>query len=327
MARLVCGRPLIAAQETRMLKQIKASVIRRIVRLFRTALHDAEVRGDLRSIATELLADPLVRTHARDLFRHALADPAFRNSLAETAVAVMADERVGGELWKKCRLRPQSEDFSYAYIPNSIKDEIFRLATRESALFVAENMSDVRGQVTPFEVLTHCLDEVAVDGLYLEFGVYSGTTINFIASRVQAAVHGFDSFEGLPEQWGNVPAGKFTRHGDLPEVRGNVSLHVGWFDKTLPGFLEMNGGNAAFIHIDSDLYSSAKTVLEALRPRIVPGTVIVFDEFFNYPGWQEHECKAFQEFISTSGLAFKYISYASRGFSVGVKILESAPSI
>jgi hypothetical protein len=304
-----------------MLKQIKETIIRKLVRLFRTALHDPEVRGDLQRIAAELLADPAVRGHARDLFRSALADPSFRNSLAETAVAVMADERVGGELWKKCRLRPQSEDFSYAYIPNSVKDEIFRMATLESARFAAENMSDVRGQATPFAVLAHCLDEVAVDGLYLEFGVYSGTTINFIASRVRAPVHGFDSFEGLPEQWGNVPAGKFTRHGDLPEVRENVSLHVGWFDKSLPGFLEAHPGNAAFIHIDSDLYSSAKTVLELLRPRIVPGTVIVFDEFFNYPGWQEHECKAFQEFILASGLAFRYISYASRGFSVGVKIL------
>lgn len=310
-----------------MLNQIKTSVIRKLVRLFRTALHDAEVRADLRSIATELLADPAVRGHARDMFRHVLADPAFRDSLAEMAIGVMNDERVGGELWKKCQLRPQSEDFSYAYIPNSIKDEIFRMATLESARFAAEHMSDVRGEATPFAVLSRCLDEVVVEGLYLEFGVYSGTTINFIASRVETAVHGFDSFEGLPEQWGNVPAGKFTRHGDLPEVRENVSLHVGWFDQTLPGFLESHPGNAAFIHIDADLYSSAKTVLDLLRPRIVPGTVIVFDEFFNYPGWQEHECKAFQEFISTSGLAFKYISYASRGFSVGVKILERAASI
>lgn len=303
-----------------MLNQIKTSVIRKLVRLFRTALHDAEVRGDLQSIATELLADPAVRSHARDMFQHVLADPVFRNCLAESAVAVMADERVGGELWKRCQLRPQSEDFSYAYVPNSIKDEIFRMATLESARFAAENMSDVRGQATPYEVLTHCLDEVAAEGLYLEFGVYSGTTINFIASRVQAPVHGFDSFEGLPEQWGNVPAGKFTRHGDLPEVSENVVLHVGWFDQTLPGFLEAHPGNAAFIHIDSDLYSSAKTVLEALRPRIVPGTVIVFDEFFNYPGWQEHEYRAFQEFIHDAGLPFRYISYASRGFSVGVKI-------
>jgi len=237
-------------------------------------------------------------------------------------LALLADERVGGEIWKTCRLRPQTEEFSYAYVPNSLKDEIFRAATRESARFVMENMNDVRGLATPFDVLTSCLDQVGTDGMYMEFGVYSGTTINHIAARVETTVHGFDSFEGLPEQWGSVPAGKFARHGDLPEVRENVELHVGWFQETLPRFLETHAGRAAFIHIDSDLYSSARTILTALQPRIVPGTVIVFDEFFNYPGWQEHEYRAFREFIDAAGFSFRYIGYANRGFSAGVKIIE-----
>lgn len=289
-----------------MLNQIKLSIIRKIVRLFRTTLHDAEVRADLRNITTELLGDPEVR-----------------KSIGTMSLAVMADEQVAGELWKKCQIRPKTEEFSYAYIPNSLKDEIFRKATEESAYFAAENMGDVRGLTSPFDVLTFCLEQVATDGLYMEFGVYSGTTINHIASVVPFTVHGFDSFQGLPEQWGNVPAGKFDRNGNLPEVRENVVLHVGWFDETLPKFLESHSDNAAFIHIDSDLYSSARTILELLRPRIVPGTVIVFDEFFNYPGWREHEYKAFQEFIATSGYSFNYISYATHGFSVGVKMEES----
>ena len=304
-----------------MLRTIKLSLVRRLVRLFRTALHDAEVRDDLRTLTTELLADPVVRNHARDMFRHVLADPVFRGSFGEMAVAVLTDERVGGELWKTCQLRPQSEEFSYAYIPNSLKDEVFRVATAESARFVMDNMSEVRGLPTPFDVLAFCLDQVEGPGLFMEFGVYSGTTINYLASRTREIVHGFDSFEGLPEQWGSVPAGKFTRHGDLPAVRENVELHVGWFDRTLPGFLAEHLEPAAFIHIDSDLYSSAKTVLELLRPRIVPGTILVFDEFFNYPGWQGHECRAFQEFIAATGLSSQYISYANRGFSVGMRIM------
>ncbi|MHB1348510.1 MAG: class I SAM-dependent methyltransferase [Desulfobulbaceae bacterium] len=307
--------------------RMKKTLVQKLIRLFRTALHDPEVRADLRGVAAELLADPETRNQARDLFRHVLADTQLRDSLAETALAVMADERVGGEIWKKCQLRPPSEEFSYAYVPNSIKDEIFRMATVESARFAAEQMREVKWLGSPFEVLTHCMEAVTVEGLYLEFGVYSGTTINFIASRAAGTVHGFDSFEGLPEQWGNVPAGKFTRHGDLPEVRENVRLHVGWFDRTLPGFLEAHPEKAAFIHIDSDLYSSAKTVLDALRPRIVPGTVIVFDEFFNYPGWQEHEYKAFREFIADTGLGFRYLCYAGRGFSVGVQLVAGSASI
>lgn len=305
-----------------MLRKVKASVVRRLVRLFRTALHDVEVRDDLRAVAIELLADPAVREGMNGMLRQAMADEAVRGGAGEMIRALLADERVGGELWKTCQVRPQSEAFSYAYVPNSVKDEIFRAAAAESARFVMEQMSDVPGLNTPFDVLDHCLDQVGVEGLYMEFGVYSGTTINHIAGRVQGTVHGFDSFKGLPEQWGSVPAGKFARHGDLPEVRDNVDLHVGWFEDTLPGFLRTHAGRAAFIHIDADLYSSARTVLTALQPRIGPGTVIVFDEFFNYPGWQEHEYKAFREFIAASGLPFRYLCYANRGFSAGVRIGE-----
>ena len=305
-----------------MLRKIKASVVRRLVRLFRTALNDAEVRDDLRAISTGLLADQAVREGVCGMLREVMADEGVRAGAGEMAAALLEDERVGGEVWKRCQVRPQTEAFSYAYIPNSVKDEIFRAAAMDSARFVMEHMSDVPGLNTPFDVLDHCLDQVGAEGLCMEFGVYSGTTINHIAGRVGGTVHGFDSFKGLPEQWGSVPAGKFARHGDLPEVRENVELHVGWFEETLPGFLRTHAGRAAFIHIDSDLYSSARTILTALQPRIAPGTVIVFDEFFNYPGWREHEYRAFREFIAASGLPFRYLCYANRGFSAGVRIGE-----
>ncbi|MDD3618967.1 MAG: macrocin O-methyltransferase [Desulfobulbaceae bacterium] len=303
-----------------MLGKIKAAIVRKLVRLFRTALHDGEVRDDVRAIATELLGDPTVRLHVNGLLRQAMADGAVRAGVGEMTAAVLSDERVGGEVWKKCNIRPSAEEFSYAFIPNSVKDEIYRAAVRESARFAMEHMGDVRGLDTPFDVLSHCLGQVGTEGLYMEFGVYSGTTINHIAARAGRTVHGFDSFEGLPEQWGSVPAGKFARHGDLPEVRDNVELHVGWFEDTLPKFLEAHDEPAAFLHVDSDLYSSARTILTALQPRIVSGTVIVFDEFFNYPGWQEHEYRAFSEFIAASGCSFRYIGYSNRGFSVGVQI-------
>ena len=78
--------------------------------------------------------------------------------------------------------------------------------------------------------------------------------------------------------------------------------------------------SAAFIHIDSDLYSSAKTVLTLLQKQIVSGTVIVFDEYFNYPNWQQHEFRAFQEFVRDCDIHYEYIAYCSRGYSVGVLI-------
>ena len=151
-------------------------------------------------------------------------------------------------------------------------------------------------------------DCVQVDGLWLEFGVYSATTINVIARYRDGVVHGFDSFEGLPENWRpGMPRGRYSRDGRLPDVSPNVSLTAGWFDETLPGFLATHPQPVAFLHVDCDLYSSTKTVLDALSDRFVPGTVIVFDELFNYPGYERHELKAFYEFLYETGIECEWI--------------------
>ena len=142
----------------------------------------------------------------------------------------------------------------------------------------------------------------AEQGLVLEFGVYSGTTVNHIANSSGWRIDAFDSFEGLPETWRDgYEKGKFAR-GKLPEVADNVCLHVGLFDNSLPEFLnslENSNLPIKYLHIDSDLYSSAKTIFDQLGNRIVAGSVIVFDEYFNYPGWKNGEFKAFQEFVDS----------------------------
>jgi hypothetical protein len=75
----------------------------------------------------------------------------------------------------------------------------------------------------------------------------------------------------------------------------------------------------AFMHMDADLYSSTKTVFDTLADRIVPGTVIVFDEFFNYPGWKRGESKAFAEMVAARGLKFEYLGYADQQVAVKVR--------
>ncbi len=92
----------------------------------------------------------------------------------------------------------------------------------------------------------------------------------------------------------------------------------GWFDDTLPPFLADHSGPVALVHIDSDLYSSAKTILRELKPRIVPGTIIVFNEYFNYPNWQKHEFRAFAEFCAREGVEYEYICWGH--FEVAVRI-------
>jgi len=225
-------------------------------------------------------------------------------------------------LWKACNVRSTSLDMHWATIPNSIREYRMIQATIEAGKFVQENIPNLEGKRDAFETLKFALDAVTVEGEYLEFGVYSGTTITFIANYLDSSqiVHGFDSFEGLPEGWGSVAKGTFDKKGELPVVPSNVVLHKGWFDETIDPFLEGTTKPVAFLHADADLYSSTATILSKLSDRIVKGTIIVFDEFINYPYWRDHEYKAFLEFIETTGHNFEYIAYTDRGYSVAVKI-------
>lgn len=158
------------------------------------------------------------------------------------------------------------------------------------------------------------------EGLVLEFGVRFGNTIRQIAGLVKQPVHGFDSFEGLPEVWHHEPKGSYTTKGEIPEVPKNVTLHVGWFEDTLPAFLEKTSGTVRFMNIDCDIYSSTKTVLDQLAPRIVPGTVIVFDEYIGNEHWREDEFKAFQEAVARYGWSYEYLCFSVFTKQVAVRI-------
>jgi hypothetical protein len=131
-------------------------------------------------------------------------------------------------------------------------------------------------------------------------------------------VFGFDSFEGLPENWrSGFGKGHFAH--SKPDVPANVHLIKGWFSESLPPFLAVHGGSVALLHVDCDLYSSTSTILGLLADRIVSGTVIVFDEYWNYPGWRELEHRAFQEFLE-SGHSCKYEAFVPRHQQVCVII-------
>lgn len=161
------------------------------------------------------------------------------------------------------------------------------------------------------------------DGLWLEFGVFEGKTINALAGLTERTVHGFDSFEGLPGRWGvHFPAGRFRLAGRLPRVPANVRLWPGWFSDTIPSFLRDNeGSTVSLLHVDCDLYTSARDVLHGLHEHIVPGSVVVFDEFITpYP---DDESRAFREFLRETGHDVEYLGW-SRDGSVAVRVLSGA---
>lgn len=275
---------------------------------------------DVRSRST--LLGPIKRGLLQRLLR-VLDDPQVKTHLTKLILEMLDNPKVQKSLWEHTNNRPSMPETNWAHIPNDVREERMRQATEEAAQFVSANLNHVEGGFDSFHVLDQSLAAVSIDGLFLEFGVFAGGTINHIARQIKQTIHGFDAFEGLPEKWGAVPAGKYSRKGQPPAVLDNVELHVGWFDQTLPEFLGKYPDQVAFLHIDSDLYSSARLVLRQLAERIVPGTVIVFDEYFNYPDWREHEYKAFQEFVSEFDIQYEYLTYSARGYSVAVKIKAS----
>ena len=157
-------------------------------------------------------------------------------------------------------------------------------------------------------------------GLNVELGVYNGVTIGCLATaRPDLEFHGFDSFEGLPEDWDmgqkGVKKEACDRKGELPDVPDNVKLYKGWFNETLAPFIDSSHASISFLHVDCDIYSSTDCSLTLLNDRIVPGTTIRFDELacwrhvfgeaspsgkanrVMYTTWKEHEWKAMNEWL------------------------------
>lgn len=150
---------------------------------------------------------------------------------------------------------------------------------------------------TDYEVLRRVLDSSPPSGWAIEFGVYSGYSLAIIADHMP--VIGLDSFVGLPEDWREgFPKGKFHT-GDQPlpyPEYGNAIIVPGWFQDTVPELVERGLPQLGLVHIDCDLYSSTMTALNGIVGSIGAGTIVVFDEFHGYDGWQEHESKAWDEF-------------------------------
>ena len=166
-----------------------------------------------------------------------------------------------------------------------------------------------------------CIEAATLEGLVLEFGVRHGNSIRQLATLAKQNVHGFDSFEGIPEDWHDEARGSYSTKGVLPKVPSHIQLHQGWFDQTLPEFLKKHEEPVRLINIDCDIYSSTKTVLDLLAPRISAGTVIIFDEYIGNQHWREDEFKAFQEAVKIYGWHYEYLCFSFFTKQVAIRII------
>ncbi|WP_425039794.1 class I SAM-dependent methyltransferase [Primorskyibacter sp. S187A] len=159
-------------------------------------------------------------------------------------------------------------------------------------------------------------------GLYAEFGVWRGHGVNLfgkLLKKEDVTIWGFDSFEGLEEDWTGqskgAQAGRFNLDGVLPDVRSNVQLVKGWVQDSVPQWLDSCPDMAAsFLHFDLDTYTPTRFVLEAVRARLVPGTILLFDELYGYPGWRRHEYRALTETLPED--SYDFIAFSEQAVAL-----------
>jgi hypothetical protein len=154
---------------------------------------------------------------------------------------------------------------------------------------------------------------------YLEFGVANGMSIRY---WLEANTHpgsrfvGFDSFEGLPQEWWDAsrlitrPPGTFRRNGQPPDIADpRVQFVKGWFQDTLGPFLERFVPETPLVvHYDCDLYSSTLYGLTMLDRVARAGTVVIFDEF-NSPA---HEFRAFMDYTNAFRRGYRLLGVVQR---------------
>jgi hypothetical protein len=209
----------------------------------------------------------------------------------------------------------------------------------EAAAFVAEFLTDAVPLTTDAHTLLFgalLALETFPDGIAVDLGSGVGKASNLLgAVFARSAVFAFDTFTGLPYVWkrgdvGDMPVGTFGPRAAADDARqppfpllDNVVAVKGLFADTLPQLLPvLASAPLALVHVDSDLYASAVEGLTPLLPLLREGTVLIFDEFYNFSDWEEGEFQAFRELIQGGGFGFRVVAYNAYHQQVVIQITE-----
>lgn len=168
--------------------------------------------------------------------------------------------------------------------------------------------TDYRNRYRLYEYLIRTLELSDRPLTYLEFGVASGSSIRWWlehSGHPDSTFRGFDVFTGLPEKWETQSKGAFSTEGKVPEVDDERCRFIaGLFQETIGDFLASTDTSVLprpwVIHLDADLYSSTLFVLFTLHPHMLPGDMLMFDEFSSY----EHEFRALEDFTAATDLKY-----------------------
>ena len=197
------------------------------------------------------------------------------------------------------------------YYDNLSQDcyDFFKDKMKSSSVFL--KVDDIRNFAIYRAILNNAGDS---RNLFLEFGVYTGGSINLFSKQlknINETIYGFDTFEGLTEDWLThvfFPKGSLSLNNKLPKVAKNAILIKGKIQDTLDNFLKDNlKKKILFAHMDMDTYASTKFALAKIKPFLEKGSVILFDEFYGYPNWQQEEYKAFTEVFKEN--EYKFIAF------------------
>ena len=212
-----------------------------------------------------------------------------------------------------------SSEYLYKKFKKDNLDECYEYFKKHlSKSLIIHQIKDIR----TFSIET-ALKINSENGHFLEFGVFDGESSNLFSKKIgNRKIYGFDSFEGLKDDWvgHHLPSGTFNLHGKIPKLEKNVVPVKGWVQDTLPIFLKENKViKINFLHMDLDTYESTKFVLSELKPYLKANSMILFDQLYNYPGWKEGEFKALNEVFKES--EYKYIAFAKYSKQVLIKII------
>ena len=211
--------------------------------------------------------------------------------------------------------------------PDSLSYVLREKAIERSADYVLGHMNEAVMFKTREDLWDFCVQSTINRKLgqfvVAEFGVWEGYSINYFARKCpNSTIYGFDSFEGLEENWSgyNLIKGTFSTGGKLPKCEPNVVLYKGWFEETMPDFLsKLQGKQISILHLDSDTYKPTKFVLKSLTNNLKSGSLVIFDEFFGYPGFENHEFLAWNEFVESQEIEFRYIGFSEMQVAIEIQ--------